>query len=226
MTLRFVVLTGGPGGGKTALVEELLHEPVWRRRAAALPEAISPTRGLGVSPAEGAYGRCALTPAPDGCPANGSGGRPAPRPVRWPATAGAVSARQSGSAGVLAGARLGRGVLCLHRHHPPGILRPLRCRYPSGHRGGGRVACLSALPRSAPRRNARGGSASESSPAARLGRASAAPVSTARASTSSAPYLPVDEAVIGVYLFRRCRNFLQYYRHCSVWLISWVRKVS
>jgi len=57
MTLRFVVLTGGPGGGKTTLKEELLHDPAWHHRVAALPEAISLTRGLGVSPAEPRFQR-------------------------------------------------------------------------------------------------------------------------------------------------------------------------
>ncbi len=49
MTLRFIVLTGGPGGGKTALIEELLRDPAWRSRVAALPEAIALMPGLGIS---------------------------------------------------------------------------------------------------------------------------------------------------------------------------------
>jgi len=52
MTLRFIVLTDGQGGGKTALMEELLRNFAWLNRVAALLEAISFTRGLGVSRAE------------------------------------------------------------------------------------------------------------------------------------------------------------------------------
>jgi predicted ATPase len=33
-----VVLTGGPGGGKTALIRELTADPGWRGRVLALPE--------------------------------------------------------------------------------------------------------------------------------------------------------------------------------------------
>jgi hypothetical protein len=44
-----IVLTGGPGGGKSTLIEELSRDPVWRGRFAALPEAISLMGGLGIS---------------------------------------------------------------------------------------------------------------------------------------------------------------------------------
>jgi hypothetical protein len=37
---RSIVLTGGPGGGKTALIRELAADPDWRGRFLALPEAI------------------------------------------------------------------------------------------------------------------------------------------------------------------------------------------
>ena len=43
-----VVLTGGPGGGKTTLIDELLHDSAWDRRVAALPEAISLMRHLNI----------------------------------------------------------------------------------------------------------------------------------------------------------------------------------
>jgi hypothetical protein len=55
--LVFVVLTGGPCGGKTTLINELLADPEWSGRIAALPEAISFMRGLGVSPGEPLFQR-------------------------------------------------------------------------------------------------------------------------------------------------------------------------
>ena len=45
-----VVLTGGPGGGKTRLIEELARDRTWTGRFAALPEAILPMRHIGLSP--------------------------------------------------------------------------------------------------------------------------------------------------------------------------------
>ena len=33
-----IVLTGGTGGGKTTLIEELRHDPTWTGRFVALPE--------------------------------------------------------------------------------------------------------------------------------------------------------------------------------------------
>lgn len=44
-----LVLTGGTGGGKTTLIEELARDPAWARRFAALPEAISLMRWLNLS---------------------------------------------------------------------------------------------------------------------------------------------------------------------------------
>jgi hypothetical protein len=52
-----VVLTGGPGGGKTTLIDELLHDPMWGSRVAALPEAISLMRHLNISPRERLFQR-------------------------------------------------------------------------------------------------------------------------------------------------------------------------
>ena len=43
-------------------MEERLHDPAWRRRVAALPEAISLTRGLGVSPVEPRFQRLMVAP--------------------------------------------------------------------------------------------------------------------------------------------------------------------
>jgi AAA domain len=51
------VLTGGPGGGKTTLIDELLRDPAWGSRVAALPEAISLMRHLNISPRERLFQR-------------------------------------------------------------------------------------------------------------------------------------------------------------------------
>ena len=45
-----IVLTGGPGGGKSTLLEELRRDPVWTGRFAALPEAVFMMRSVGISP--------------------------------------------------------------------------------------------------------------------------------------------------------------------------------
>lgn len=54
--LRFV-LTGGPGGGKTTLIEELSRDPAWSGRFSGLPEAISLVGCLGISPREKTFQR-------------------------------------------------------------------------------------------------------------------------------------------------------------------------
>jgi len=51
------VLTGGPGGGKTTLIEELTGNPPWAGRLAALPEAIFVMRHIGISPRERLFQR-------------------------------------------------------------------------------------------------------------------------------------------------------------------------
>ena len=48
----FIVLTGGPGGGKTTLINELAGDLVWAGCFIALPEAISLMGGVGLSPRE------------------------------------------------------------------------------------------------------------------------------------------------------------------------------
>jgi hypothetical protein len=52
-----IVLTGGPGGGKSTFIEELLQEPSWRERLSVLPEAIFLMRSIGVSPREKLFQR-------------------------------------------------------------------------------------------------------------------------------------------------------------------------
>ncbi len=40
-TNTFIVLTGGPGGGKSRLIEELRCDQAWSGRIADVPDAIS-----------------------------------------------------------------------------------------------------------------------------------------------------------------------------------------
>ena len=44
-----IVLTGGPGGGITTLIKELLCTPVWSDRIAVLPEAVSMMQQINIS---------------------------------------------------------------------------------------------------------------------------------------------------------------------------------
>ncbi len=59
--LRFVALTGGPGGGKTTLIEEILGDPAWRGRVLALPEAIMVVGRAGVSAEDRLFQRMMVT---------------------------------------------------------------------------------------------------------------------------------------------------------------------
>ena len=52
-----IVLTGGPGGGKTTLIEELSRDPAWAGRLLALPEAIFSLGRVGISPRERLFQR-------------------------------------------------------------------------------------------------------------------------------------------------------------------------
>jgi hypothetical protein len=45
-----MVLTGGPGGGKSTLIEDLRHDPAWSGRFVALPEAVQYARFTNISP--------------------------------------------------------------------------------------------------------------------------------------------------------------------------------
>lgn len=55
--LPIIALTGGPGGGKTTLIDELRRDPAWSGRFAALPEAISLMSGMAISPRERLFQR-------------------------------------------------------------------------------------------------------------------------------------------------------------------------
>ena len=57
----FVALTGGPGGGKSTLVEELRCDPAWSGRVVFLPEAISVAGRVGLSPREQTFQRVMVT---------------------------------------------------------------------------------------------------------------------------------------------------------------------
>jgi hypothetical protein len=52
MKSSLIALTGGPGGGKSTLIEELHQDSTWSDRIAVLPEAITLMRQVGVSPRE------------------------------------------------------------------------------------------------------------------------------------------------------------------------------
>jgi predicted ATPase len=47
-----IVLTGGPCGGKTTLIEELKSDSLWTKKFVAVPEAISVMHYLNISPSE------------------------------------------------------------------------------------------------------------------------------------------------------------------------------
>ena len=55
-----VVLTGGPGGGKSSLIEDLRHDPRWAGRFVCLPEATHYARFVNISPDERLFQRLAV----------------------------------------------------------------------------------------------------------------------------------------------------------------------
>ncbi len=52
-----IVLTGGPGGGKSTLIEDLRKDPLWAGRFTCLPEAVQYARFCQVSPDEKLFQR-------------------------------------------------------------------------------------------------------------------------------------------------------------------------
>ena len=52
-----IALTGGPGGGKSSLIEDLRQHPDWKDRFVALPEAAQYARFVNISPAEKLFQR-------------------------------------------------------------------------------------------------------------------------------------------------------------------------
>jgi hypothetical protein len=52
-----IVLTGGPCGGKSALIADLLADPAWAGRVLAWPETVSFARIGGISVAEPLFER-------------------------------------------------------------------------------------------------------------------------------------------------------------------------
>jgi tRNA (Thr-GGU) A37 N-methylase len=52
-----IALTGGPGGGKSALIEDLRNDPAWAGRFVALPEAVQYARFVNISPQERLFQR-------------------------------------------------------------------------------------------------------------------------------------------------------------------------
>jgi hypothetical protein len=52
-----IVLTGGPGGGKSTLIEDLRQDPTWAGRFVALPEAVQYAQFVNISPNEKLFQR-------------------------------------------------------------------------------------------------------------------------------------------------------------------------
>ena len=52
-----IVLTGGPGGGKSALIADVLHDPALAGRLVVLPEAVRVALGSSVLPRDPAFQR-------------------------------------------------------------------------------------------------------------------------------------------------------------------------
>jgi len=55
-----IALTGGPGGGKSSLIEDLRQDPDWAGCFVALPEAVQYARFLGISPGEKLFQRAVV----------------------------------------------------------------------------------------------------------------------------------------------------------------------
>jgi predicted ATPase len=55
-----IVLTGGPGGGKSSLIEDLRRDPEWAGRFVALPEAVQYARFANLSPQDKLFQRAVV----------------------------------------------------------------------------------------------------------------------------------------------------------------------
>jgi hypothetical protein len=55
-----IVLTGGPGGGKSSFIEDLRSDPDWTGRFVALPEAVQYARFINISPREKLFQRAVV----------------------------------------------------------------------------------------------------------------------------------------------------------------------
>ena len=55
-----IVLTGGPGGGKSSLIEDLRHDTDWAGCFVTLPEAIQYARFMGISPGDKLFQRAVV----------------------------------------------------------------------------------------------------------------------------------------------------------------------
>ncbi len=58
--IQTIVLTGGPGGGKSTFIRELKQNPEWAGRFVALPETVAIAGATGITPNEKRFQRMAV----------------------------------------------------------------------------------------------------------------------------------------------------------------------
>ena len=56
-TRPVIVLAGGPGGGKSTLIEDIRQDPTWAGRFVALPETVHYARFVNIPPREKLFQR-------------------------------------------------------------------------------------------------------------------------------------------------------------------------